>query len=164
MNRTQPICQRYETQWTDYFDEALSYRERQDLESHLRACPNCRAQVQLLRDVDQRLRIECGLIQQAVQPSDEEQAAVQERVLAVLRQSAPKGTQERLWRVRWVLALLCGSNTATRIIEAAESHTEISVNPRSSEQKWLVFLRRLTYLTTEVCGCSAGELIWAVGK
>ena len=164
MNCIQPICIQFETQWTDYLDEALSNRARQDIESHLRVCANCRGQFQVLRDVDQRLRIECGLIRQSIEPSEEARAAAQERVLAVLRQAAPKGVQERLWRVRWVLALLCGSNTATRIIEAAESHTDVSAGAKPSEQKWLLFLRRLSFLTTEVCGCSAGELIMAVGK
>lgn len=157
-------CQLYDAQWTDYLDETLSFRARQDIESHMRVCADCRAQLQALRDVDQRLRIECGLIQQTLKPSEAVQIAARQRILAVLRQTAPKGVHERLWRVRWVLALLCGSNTATRIIEAAESHTEVSAGARPSEQKWLLFLRRLSFLTTEVCGCSAGELIWAVGK
>jgi hypothetical protein len=153
-------CAQYDGQWTDYLDESLSYRERQDLESHLRGCINCQSQLDVLRQVDQRLRIECGLIQQAIQPSEE----AQERVLAALRLTTPKGVHERLWRVRWVLALLCGSNTATRIIQAAESHTDVSAAAKPSEQKWLLFLRRLAFLTTEVCGCSAGDLILAVGK
>jgi hypothetical protein len=157
-------CTQHETEWTDYLDEALPYRMRQDVESHLRVCANCRAQLEALREIDQRLRIECGLIQQSIRPSEEAQAAAHERVLAALRQAAPKGVHERLWRVRWVLALLCGSNTATRIIEAAESHTEVSAGSKPSEQKWLLFLRRLSFLTTEICGCSAGALILAVGK
>jgi hypothetical protein len=165
MNCELPVCTQYDSQWIDYLDQTVSLRERQDLESHLRVCANCRAQLEVLREVDQRLRIECGLIQQSIGASEETQIAVQERVLAVLRQqAAPKGVEDRLWRVRWVLSLLCGSNTATRIIQAAESHAAVSPGEKPSEQKWLLFLHRLSFLTTEVCGCPAGELIRAVGK
>jgi hypothetical protein len=95
-------------------------------------------------------------------------APSRESILAVLRDGAavvnPQQVQERLWRVRWVLALLCGSNTAVGIIRAAETHAEIPGGAKPNEQKWLVFLRRLSSLTTEICGRAAGELIWAVGN
>jgi hypothetical protein len=157
-------CGITDTEWTDYLDQALSFRDRQKMEAHLGVCASCRSEFEVLRQVDQRLRIECGLIQQAVDQTQESQAAAQERVLAVLREGTPNGAHERLWRVRWVLALLCGSNTATRIIDAAQSHCDATAELKPAEQKWLHFLRRLSFLTTEICGCSAGDLIWAVGK
>ena len=157
-------CGISDTEWTDYLDQAMSYGDRQRIESHLRTCAHCRSEFELLRQVDQRLRIECGLLQQSTGVSEEARAAAQERILAALRETTPKGSHERLWRVRWVLALLCGSNTATRIIHAAESHTDETASAGPSEQKWLLFLRRLRFLTTEICGSRAGELIWAVGQ
>jgi Putative zinc-finger len=160
-------CERLDTLWTDYLDQALSPRDCQETESHLRVCTDCRSQLNVMRQIDQRLRIECGIVLQSMQagvlltPSPD-------RILAALREGAavanPKGVQERLWQVRWVLALLCGFNTATRIIEAAESHAEIPANTKPNEQKWMLFLRRLSFLTTEICGCSAGELIRVVGE
>jgi hypothetical protein len=66
--------------------------------------------------------------------------------------------------VGWVLALLCGTHTAAKIISVAQSHAEIPANLAPSEQKWQAFLQRLAFLTTEICGRSAGELISAVGK
>ena len=87
------------------------------------------------------------------------QAAAGERILAALREASVVAAQpevhERLWRVRWVLAMLCGPNTAGRIIDASGS---------TEEQNWLPFLRRLSFITTEICGCHAGDLILAVGK
>ena len=153
-------CVISDTEWTDYLDQTLSTRERQKIDAHLRICAPCRTELDILRRVDQRLRIECGLIRQSTHVSDESR----ERVLAALRDTAPTGTHERLWRVRWVLALLCGSNTSARIIQAAESHAGVPSNVRPSEQKWQSFLGRLSFLTTEICGSYAGELIMAVGQ
>lgn len=161
-------CEISDRQWMDYLDRALPARERSQMESHLHVCASCRSQADVLRQIDQRLRIECGLARQAGELPAGAQAAAQARILTALKEEAAladgNSVRERLWRVRWVLALLCGSNTATRIIQAAESHTKVSARMKPSEQKWLLLLRRLTLLTTEVCGCVAGELIWAVGK
>jgi anti-sigma factor RsiW len=162
-------CGISDTEWTDYLDEALSFRDRQKIDAHLRLCSHCRSELLTLRQIDQRLRIECGLLQQAIDISEDSQSAAQDRILAVLREASPNrspepNSHERLWRVRWVLALLCGSNTATRIIEAAESHTDAAADSRPSEPKWPVVLRRLCFLTTEICGSYAGDLIWAVGQ
>jgi hypothetical protein len=66
--------------------------------------------------------------------------------------------------VGWVLALLCGTHTAAKIISVARAYAEIGANLTPSEQKWQTFLQRLAFLTTEICGKSAGELIAAVGK
>jgi anti-sigma factor RsiW len=150
-------CGITEAQWTDYLDGAVPARQRREIESHLRECSTCRSEADYLRQMDQRLRIECGLLAQSLKFGLE--TAAQERILAALREAAlvskPPEVPERLWRVRWVLAMLCGPNTAGRIIECAGS---------TEEQTWLVFLRRLSFLTTEICGCYAGDLILAVGK
>ncbi len=159
-----PNCGISDSEWTAYLDPASSPRERQKLAAHLRVCAECRSELETLRRIDQRLRIECGLIQQSINLPAESQAATRESILALLRDGAAQGAHERLWRVRWVLALLCGSNTATRIIQATESHTAPCVGQRHTEQEWLLFLRRLAFLTTEICGSYAGDLIWAVGQ
>jgi hypothetical protein len=149
-----------DTDWMDYLDQSLSFRDRQRIDGHLRACARCRAELDALRQVDQRLRIECGLLAQSVTlPEATQQAA--ENFLAILREGSPTMAHDRLWRVRWVLALLCGSNTATRIIDAAQRQTETA---RPADQRWTLFLRRLAFITTEICGSYAGELIWAVGQ
>lgn len=160
-------CEMTDSRWTDYLDQALPARERREIESHLSVCAHCRSEMEMLRQVDQRLRIEFGIACAAL-PVPPVGAGPQERLLNILREEVgvpgPKRMQLRLWKVRWVLALLCGPNTATRIIEAAESHSKVSVNARPSEQAWLAFLRRLAFLTTEICGSYAGELIWSVGN
>jgi anti-sigma factor RsiW len=144
-------------QWTDYLDGTLPARQRREIEAHLRDCPDCRSEAHALRQIDQRLRIECGLFGQSLDLQS--QSATRERILAGFREAAAVAKQpevhERLWRVRWVLAMLCGPNTAARIIDAA-GNTE--------EQNWVPFLRRLSFITTEICGCHAGDLILAVGK
>lgn len=152
-------CGISDTQWTDYLDRALSPREGQRIESHLRVCASCRAELAEWREVDQRLRIECGILQQSI--DRRAQAASRERILAAFRE---KGVHERLWRLRWVLALLCGPNTATRIMDAAQSHANLQQDIKPTEQTWRLFLRRLAFLTTEICGSPAGELIQAVGE
>ena len=146
-------------EWTDYLDQALPVRERRKIDAHLQVCAHCRAELENARQIDQRLRIECGILQQSIHLSAASEAETLDRILAVLRDRAPKGAHERLWRVRWVLALLCGSNTAIRIIEAAEIHTG-----GMKQGKWLPFLQRLSFLTTEICGSYAGNLIWVVGQ
>jgi len=146
-------------EWTDYLDRAMPVRERRKIDAHLLVCARCRAELESARQIDQRLRIECGILQQSIELSAASQAETQQRILAVLRDRAPRGAHERLWRVRWVLALLCGTNTAIRIIEAAETQTG-----GMKQSKWLPFLRRLSFLTTEICGSYAGNLIWAVGQ
>jgi anti-sigma factor RsiW len=158
-------CENLETRWTDYLDQALPARERQETDSHLRVCTACRSRLEAFRQVDQRLRIECGIVAQSMEPV---RPMSLDKILTALREGAalsnPKRVEERLWRVQWVLALLCGSTTATRIIDAAECHAGIPANSGPNEQRWLPFLRRLSFLTTEICGCSAGELIRAVGE
>jgi hypothetical protein len=161
-------CRISDSLWTDYLEQSLSRRERQEIESHLLVCAGCRSDLAVLRQVDQRLRIECARIRHAYDVSAASLASAEERMLAILAQGARQAgvdtEQERLWRVRWVLALLCGSNTATRIIAAAESHVHAGAKADSSEQKWLLLLRRLALITSEICGRHAGDLIWAVGK
>lgn len=155
-------------QWTDYLDQNLSARNQQEIESHLRMCAACNAEFAALRQVDQHLRIECGLLLQSFGRSGFRETPSRERILALLRDGAmapnSKDATERLWQVRWVLALLCGPHTSTRLIGAAEAHANIPPNSGPSEQKWFSFLQRLSYLTTEICGCQAGELIRAVGQ
>ena len=151
-------------QWTDYLDGTLPTTERRAFESHLRDCADCRSEAHSLRQIDRRLRIECGLFGQSLDL--ELQAAAQERILAALREASVVANRpevhERLWRVRWVLAMLCGPNTAGRIIDAAGKGG--SAPASAGEQSWPPFLRRLSFLTTEICGCHAGDLILAVGK
>ena len=155
-------------QWNDYLGGSLSARERQEIESHLRMCARCRSEVAALRQVDQKLRIECGLLLQSFEQSGLLETPSPDRIIDILRGGAravnPNGVQERLSQVRWVLALLCGPHTATRLIGVAESHANIPPDTGPSEQKWPRFLRRLSYLTTEICGCQAGELIRVVGQ
>lgn len=161
-------CSISDSQWIDYLDNALSRSERQEIDSHLMVCSACCSQLTEFRQVDQRLRIECGEILQAMARSGVPPIPSTETIRATLREVAavasPKRSQERLWQMRWVLALLCGSNTAVRIISAAESHANIPANTDPGEQKWLAFLDRLSFLTTEICGRAAGELIFALGK
>ena len=54
-------CGITEMQWTDYLDGTCPAEERREIESHLRECANCRSESEALRQIDQRLRIECGL-------------------------------------------------------------------------------------------------------
>jgi anti-sigma factor RsiW len=161
-------CERLSALSTDYLDQALSRAQRRELESHLHACASCRSQLDAFRQIDQRLRIECGLVRQSLDQAGAVTTPSRDRILSLLKDGAsvamPKGVHERLWQVRWVLALLCGSNTATSIIDAAGSHAGVPANAELNEQRWAPFFRRLAFLTTEICGCSAGELIRAVGE
>lgn len=161
-------CELFETEWTDYLDNALSTRERLEMDAHLRGCDSCRVQLSALQQVDRRLRVECGAILQSIEQSGAVPEPSLERLFAVLREGAAvknqHGDHERLWRVGWVLALLCGTHTSAKIISVAQAYAEIGANLTPSEQKWQAFLQRLAFLTTEICGKSAGELIAAVGK
>ena len=122
-------------------------------------------ELEILSEIDRRLRIEGGILRDSLCVSDLPPAAARDRILQALReQRGPEGVHERLWRVRWVLALLCGSNTAARIVAAAESHAGVPRGSKLCDRTWAVFLRRLAFLTTEICGCYAGELILAVGE
>jgi len=161
-------CTISDAQWTEYVDNVLSQRERQKVEAHLADCADCSLHLAEIWQVDQRLRIECAKVVQAIQQSGMIAVPSRERILAALREGVAavnsQEVEERLWRVRWVLALLCGCNTAVGMIRAADTHADIPGGTRPNEQKWLVFLRRLSSLTTEICGRAAGELIWAVGN
>lgn len=161
-------CRILETQWAEYLECGLSSRERQAIDLHLSDCADCRMQLSALQQVDRRLRLECGAILQAINASGEISIPPIEGFLALLHESAataqPKGIPERIWRLRWVLALLCGTNTAANMISAARSFAGTSGTPNPADQKWRAFLRRLAFLTTEICGHAAGELIWVVGS
>lgn len=161
-------CQLFDAQWTDYLDRSLSSSERQAMDVHLSECAECRAQLTAIEQVDRRLRLECGAILQAIDESGEVPSPPIENFLLLLRDgsaiASPKGMPERMWRLRWVLALLCGTNTAANMISAARSYAGTPANTNPGDQKWRPFLRRLAYLTTEICGRAAGELIWVVGS
>ena len=154
-------CGISDTDWIDYLDQSLPFRDRQRIDAHLRACARCRTEFDAFRQVDHRLRIECGLLAQSADVPEEAQQAAAERFLSLLRESSPALSRDRLWRVRWVLALLCGANTSARIIAAAEHQTGAT---RPTDQQWTLFLRRLAFITTEICGSYAGDLILAVGQ
>jgi anti-sigma factor RsiW len=151
--------------WTDYLDRTLPVRDRRRIDAHLLGCAACRSEAERLRHIEQRLRIDFGLLRQAV--DGEMTAGAEQRIMAALRElpGMAKGpdVHEKLWRVRWVLAMLCGPNTAGRVIDCARQAGG-SDSSLAAEQGWAPFLRRLSLLTTEICGCHAGELIIAVGK
>jgi hypothetical protein len=153
-------CGISDSDWTDYLDQASPFQKRHQLAAHLLVCAQCRSELDSLRQIDQRLRIECGLIQQSIHLPAESQTAARQRILALLQNHDSGVPRERMWKVRRVLALLCGSNTANRIIQVTESHTA----RQNTNTEWLVFLRRLSFLTTEICGSCAGDLVWAVGQ
>jgi anti-sigma factor RsiW len=161
-------CERLNALSTDYLDQALSRAQRRDFESHLSVCTECRSQLEVFRQIDQSLRIECGLVRQSIDQACAVSTPSRDRILSILKDGSsvamPKGVHERLWQVRWVLALLCGSNTATCIIDAAGSHAGVPANTEPGDQRWVPFFSRLSFLTTEICGCSAGELIRVVGE
>jgi hypothetical protein len=150
-------CRAASQHLTDHLDGSLPARESHVLERHLRDCESCRTEAEILRLIDRRLRIECGLFAHSLAVGS--QAAAQQRIIAALKEAAnvlePQEFNERLWRVRWVLSMLCGPNTGARMIESAQN---------SKEEHWPAFLVRLSFLTTEICGRHAGELILAVGQ
>ena len=151
-------------EWTDYLDRTLPARERLRIDAHLRECAECRSEAERLRQVEQRLRIDFGLLAQTLDV--ELTAAAQQRIMAALPElptmTKTADVHEKLWRVRWVLAMLCGPNTAGRVIDCARKGG--SDPAAAADQSWATFLRRLSGLTTEICGCHAGELILAIGK
>ena len=49
LRRKDLVCQRAVELVTDYLDGALSRRDRRRFESHLRACPNCRAYLEQIQ-------------------------------------------------------------------------------------------------------------------
>jgi hypothetical protein len=152
-------------EWTDYLDRTSSARARLRIDAHLRECAECRSEADRLRQIEQRLRIDFGLLAQTLDV--ELTAAAQQRIMAALPELPTMiksaDVHEKLWRVRWVLALLCGPNTAGRMIDRARKAGG-SDPAAAADQSWVIFLRRLARLTTEICGCHAGELILAIGK
>ena len=151
-------------QWTDYFDRVLPAVERRGIESHLLSCEPCRAEAKRVRLADEMLRNECGALVHSLKLASP--SASRDRIIAKLRDSEgpPVEVREKLRRVRWVLAMLCGDNTAGRVIESAHCHAAAAVSTEVSEQSWLHFVRRLSLLTTEICGSDAGDLILAVAR
>lgn len=151
-------------QWTDYFDRALPPAERRGIESHLVVCELCRAEAERVRRADEMLRNECRALMHSLELASP--GADRDRIIAALRQSEdrPVEFREKLRRVRWVLAMLCGDNTAGRVIESARRHAQHSSPTEVWEQSWLPFVRRLSLLTTEICGSDAGDLILAVAR
>ena len=110
-------------QWTDYFDRALPPAERRGIESHLVVCELCRAEAERVRRADEMLRNECRALMHSLELASP--GADRDRIIAALRQSEdrPVEFREKLRRVRWVLAMLCGDNTAGRVIESARRVT-----------------------------------------
>jgi anti-sigma factor RsiW len=49
LRRKDIVCQQAVEMITDYLEGALSRRDRRRLESHLRACPNCSAYLEQIR-------------------------------------------------------------------------------------------------------------------
>jgi anti-sigma factor RsiW len=153
------------SEWTDYLDGVLRHDKFDKVHRHVSTCAACSEKIQTMRDVEGRLRSECSLLLQRIRVSETAMDASLRRILALAdtgAQTVGAGEREgRLWRVRWVLSLLCGSNTATRVIHAARP---VEASKEISEQNWQTFLDRLAALTTEICGHNAAKLIWLVGK
>lgn len=69
------------------------------------------------------------------------------------------GIQDRLARVRTLLALLCGEQTAARALNNSATRHDIDIHCAMTDEQWQLLLADLVALATELCGRPAANML-----
>ncbi len=105
-----------------------------------------------LHDSELRAAALCYLEQLDLHPQDLSSARA--RVLKAVR------SLDRVSRIRALLALFCGENTARTAIETSARRHKVQLH----QDLPAPLLKDLSRIATELCGRPVGQLIWEMGQ
>lgn len=103
---------------------------------------------------DSELRAAARFYLDQLELHPEDLSSARARVLKAVR------SLDRVSRIRSLLALFCGENTARTAIETLARRHKVQLN----QDLPAPLLRDLTQIATELCGRPAGQLIWEMGQ
>ena len=155
-------------EWEAYVEGGLSAAERDRLEAHLTGCLICWEQVEELQLASAQLRAAGAAARRSWPLRDAQLHAGLQRAFAKLRaaeNAADAATvQTRLAGLTNVLAVMCGTTTATHALQIAAQRSAARTLDSVSPDNWDSFLSRLTSIATVLCGETGAHLVRESGQ
>lgn len=149
--------------WEDYLEGALTRAERSQIETHLNECVECREFMAQMAQCATRLHNAGSWFDAATPVSEEKLDTAWQAMLARIRADDPL-VQQRLDELEAVMAVLCGSHTAARALQAAAAESPARSLARLTHENWEPFLQSLLAIARALCGRTGARLILESGQ
>ena len=160
-----------ENDWIEYLEGCALPAERTRIDEHLFTCSQCQEfgrrmarTAEILKDVGEATRRHYGTQDKQL---DISLAKVLGRVLDVEASEKCLGHREIVERLKYVeelLATMCGSWTAINALRVAANSSLVGSVDNLTEHNWMVFLKKLTSITSVFCGDAGARLLWEYGQ
>lgn len=155
-------------EWEAYVEGGLNAAECDRLEAHLTGCLICWEQVEELQLATAQLRAAGAAAQRSLPLRDAQLHAGLQRACAKLRAAENASdaavVQARLAALTNVLAVMCGTTTATHALQIAAQRSAARTLDGVSADNWDSFLTRLTSIATVLCGETGAHLVHESGR
>ncbi len=149
--------------WEDYLEDSLTAAERSQIEAHLNDCAGCRELAVQMAQCTLRLHDAAILFDDAPLLSAEELEAAWQAALAQLGADETP-VRQRLDELEAAMAVLCGSHTAVRALQAAAADSPAHSLTRLTRENWEPFLCSLLGIARALCGRTGARLIMESGQ
>jgi hypothetical protein len=157
-----------EEAWESFLSGALT-AETSALNAHLRACAECRAMVERLRQSEVQFKQATHAARQQLALQDEQiYHGLRGIFLRLLTQEAEVNQQQLI--EPWLRALeatlseLCGNQTAPHMMQTAARRSPARALENIETANWQPFLEHVTALTQVVCGEVGSQLVTEIGR
>lgn len=159
--------------WLAYLDGALEPAPSDRIRTHLSTCAECRDLYNGMLDATAVLRASGDAYRETATVTPAAIRRARDQVCRRIRTSDDHGTLEdlagavltisRLRRLQALVAPVCGSRTAFRLIVAAVARMSMA-RGQSSGGDWNCFVQKLNDLTSAFCGKTTARLVWKLGQ
>jgi Putative zinc-finger len=149
--------------WEDYLEGALAAPERSRIDTHLRDCAVCRELAAQLTNFTVRLHGAAGRFDAVPLVRTEKLDAAWQAMLVRLK-ADDTPVQQRLDELEAAMAVLCGSHTAARALQAAAAESPARSLTRLTRENWEPFLQSLLAIVQALCGRTGARLILESGQ
>lgn len=155
-------------EWQDYLDGRGTAEARDRIEAHLTECLSCwefyeqmLSATQALSEASKEARRHLTLTESSVHRMWQGALAQLQIEQAQAAQSQVRGRLETLVKV---LAPFCGTQAATRALQAAAKHSTARSLEQVTHDNWEPFLERLTAIAAAMCGDTFAVLVRERGQ
>ncbi len=158
-----------EPEWNDYLDGSAEAALRDRIEAHLIGCMSCWEFYEQLAGASQQLNDAGREARDHLTLDDRRLHAMLRGVFASLRAGGAGATtpeQVRVWldSLETVLAPICGTQAAARVLQTAAQRSPARSLERVRPENWEPFLERLTAIAAAMCGDTFASLVRERGQ
>ncbi len=149
--------------WEDYLEGALTHAEHSQIETHLNECVECRGVMAQMAQCTTRLHDAGSWFDAAPLVTAEKLDTAWQAMLVRIRADGPP-VRQRLDELEAAMAVLCGSHTAARALQAAAAESPARSLARLTHENWEPFLQSLLAIARALCGRTGARLILESGQ